>query len=60
MREENGIAIWIKWFDFSFGEEEYTRLRLEGSTQMLQNETEKNLECVTLAAAVELMCVKEA
>ena len=27
MRTENGVVIWVQWFDFSFGEEECMRLR---------------------------------
>ena len=67
MRTENGIFIWVQWFDFSFGEEECTRLedwrcwctelRLEDSPQTFQNEIEKSLECATLVTAVELISV---
>ena len=27
MRTEIGVVIWVQWFDFSFSEEECTRVR---------------------------------
>ena len=27
MRTENGVVIWVQWFDFSFGEEECMRVK---------------------------------
>ena len=35
MRTENGVVIWVQWFDFSFGEEECMRdrgLEISGSS----------------------------
>ena len=67
MRTENGVVIWVQWFDFSFGKEECmrtrgleicTELRLEDSPRTLQNEMEKSLECATLVTAVELISVE--
>ena len=65
MRTENGVVIWVQWFDFSFGEEECirvrgywcTELRLEDSPRILLNGMEHSLECATLVTAVELMSV---
>ena len=35
MRTENGVVIWVQWFDFSFGEEEFMRVRgLEMCTEL--------------------------
>ena len=27
MRAENGVVIWVQWFDFRFGEEDCMRVR---------------------------------